>query len=593
MSMDSKNSKSKSSQHGRGTPEGDRGGRGRRRGGRGGGRGRSAADYVLPPTRPETLAGLKRDFDDSTFIVFDIETTGGNPEKNGITEIFALKVRGTEILSSFYSLVNPGIPIPPIVRRMTGIDNRMVRHAPKIEAVMGPFVEFIGDHVLVSHNTIGDMKFVRYFAQQARGITLDNFYLCTHLLVEKLAPTAPDKSLKGLAEHFDLDRGQLHRAEADAYVTLELFKVLRGRLTERSVTKVEQAIRLQGDMESGLRLGWGVHPESLQRAKPGPGVFFLRDHEGGLLFLSSAVSLDREVAKLAAPNQLPRQLLKLVLRSYDLEVKPSANVFAAMVDEARALGETALPVEPASLHQRQVQTLYLTTDIGASSPAAEGLGWRLDVGAVAKGTRWAVGPIRDRRLAIELVTAVGEIFGRPPGRTGLLLADAEAELVRLLITGQLEQARDSLKRQARSPRLWFRPSERRQLKVRLAWMDGLLGLRRPGKLLPLLDQTGVLVLPDHLSGGWQIHHVIQSLPVALETVGAGVPDAAAPLPGSPVLGRELVERLRSRLAGEAGLTPPQSAEGSLLTNAVLWWLWNRQSEGHFYHVDELEAALGG
>ena len=63
-------------------------------------------------------------------------------------------------------MVNPKIPIPPIVRRMTGITNRMVKKEPVIEEVMPKFLEFLEDDILVSHNTIGDMKFLRYFAKK-------------------------------------------------------------------------------------------------------------------------------------------------------------------------------------------------------------------------------------------------------------------------------------------------------------------------------------------------------------------------------------------------------------------------------------------
>ena len=158
-----------------------------------------------------------------SFVCFDIETTGGNPERNGITEIFAVRyIDGVEA-ETFYSMVNPKIPIPPIVRRMTGITNRMVKKEPVIEEVMPKFLDFLEDDILVSHNTIGDMKFLRYFSKKVCDHELLNYYLCTHLLVEKLYPEAPDKSLKGLAEFFDIEitaGGQLHRATADAYILL-------------------------------------------------------------------------------------------------------------------------------------------------------------------------------------------------------------------------------------------------------------------------------------------------------------------------------------------------------------------------------------
>src|SRR4051812_544855 len=80
--------------------------------------------------------------EEGTFIVFDIETTGGNPTRNGITEICALKYSDGKVQDTFYSLVNPRIPIPPIVQKMTGITNQTVRKAPLIETVFPPFLEF-------------------------------------------------------------------------------------------------------------------------------------------------------------------------------------------------------------------------------------------------------------------------------------------------------------------------------------------------------------------------------------------------------------------------------------------------------------------
>src|SRR5690606_38823290 len=162
--------------------------------------------------------------------------------------------------------------------------------------------------------------------------------------------------LKGLAEYFKLARGELHRAEADAYVTLELFKVLQGRLTERSVTRVDEAIRMQGDLESGMRLGWAVDLAALGEIPAGPGVFYLYDHERKLLFLSSAMQLNREIPKLKAYAQLPRQLLRLVLKSYDIQVSRAANPYAAMLEECEALQTHKLSFHPANWHQRSLTT---------------------------------------------------------------------------------------------------------------------------------------------------------------------------------------------------------------------------------------------
>ena len=194
--------------------------RGRRGGQDRGRRGKSSRPIPdMPAATPEMRKFLAKGLDAGNFIIFDIETTGGNPDKNGITEIFAIKFRDGKPGETFYSMVNPGIPIPPIVRRMTGINNKMVRDQPRIDAVIPEFMEFVGDDIFVSHNTIGDMKFIRYFAEKVTGKMPENFYLCTHLLVEKLVSEAPDKSLKGVVRHQTVNDLPLGR-NIDEYLRL-------------------------------------------------------------------------------------------------------------------------------------------------------------------------------------------------------------------------------------------------------------------------------------------------------------------------------------------------------------------------------------
>ena len=514
----------------------------------------------------ETLSRIKVSLEQGSYIVFDIETTGGNPEKNGITEIFAIRYDGGEIKDTFYSLVNPCIPIPPIVRRMTGINNQMVRNAPRIEEVMPSFIKFIDRDVLVSHNTIGDMKFVRYFAQQACDVTLDNFYLCTHLLVEKLASEAPDKSLKGLAEFFELAKGELHRAEADAYVTLELFKVLLGRLAAHSVRRIDEAIRLQGDLESGMRLGWGVNPKALEGVPSGPGVFYLYDHERRLLFLSSALNLEREVGKLKGFGQLPRQLLRVVLRSYDLQAHRCPNIYAALLEECEALQSHRVTFSPVNWHQRNVQALYLADD-------PEGL--LVGVGPMEEGTRHAFGPVRDRRLATELVEGIARAFDAKSGRRGLVLPRESEAMVLALLEGRLGEQLKQLDKHRRSVKLWFKPKERQEFTRLAKTMEALLSLRVPPRLASLLDRTGILIVPDQQIGTWQIYSLVGSRMRAVTTL-RGDPEQKLRQAG---FGRRLAEKIAREQAQVTA--QPLTMHDVNRVNATLWWLYNAKGEGRF------------
>lgn len=531
-----------------------------------------------PPVSPEALASIQPTLDAGEYIVFDIETTGGNPEKNGITEIFAIRFKDGRLVDTFGTLVNPEIPIPPIVRRMTGINNQMVRGAPKIEEVMPGFLEFAGKGVLVSHNTIGDMKFVRYFAKQACDVVFENFFLCTHLLVERLAHEAPDKSLKGLAEHFDLPRGELHRAEADAYVTLELFKVLLGKLKERSVRRVEEAVRLQGDMESALRLGWGVDESKLSAAPPGPGVYRLYDHERRILFLSSAPHLDREIAKIRSFDQLPRPLLRLVLKSYDLDWETSPNVYHALLRECDDLDRHKVGVEPVQWHQRTMQTLFVAED-------KDGL--RVGVGPIEEGARHAFGPVRDRRIALEFLEALAPHLEGQMDRRGLLLPRASEALLLELLTGDISKSLADINKRRRAVKLWFSPAARKSLKAEADRLRGLLSIKVPPRMQPMLDLTGVIVVPGESSGTWQVHKIVGSRPRAMTSLRGD--------PESQIKHGEVGASLALELAREAqSLTRAPLSLGDVnRANVTLWWIFNGRFEGRFVPLDELGPARGG
>jgi len=575
-----------------GPGSGGGGGGGKRRSGRRRDRSRqgSAKHRVMdvPNVSPEGLELLHNTLDLGQYIVFDIETTGGNPEKNGITEIFAIRYRGGEVLETFYSLVNPGIPIPPIVRRMTGINNQMVRSAPRIDAVMPDVVKFIAGDVLVSHNTIGDMKFIRHFAKAVCDIDLENFYLCTHLLVEKLAPEAPDKSLKGLADHFKLAQGELHRAEADAYVTLELFKVLLGRLKSRSVRRIDEAVRLQGDLESAMRLGWGIDPAAFDRIPAGPGVFKLRDHEGRMLFLSGAAQLHREVAKLRAFQQLPRQLLRLVLKAYAIDAEETSSGFSALLAEATHLAAEQLNFDPAGWHQRTVQTIYIAEGDGGKK-RAEGAAeptFHIGIGPLAVGTVWAFGPVRDRRIAGEFLDAVAAAFAVPMGRRGMTLPAAALPELLALFGGGVDALLKEVQRERRNIRLWFRPRERQELTRKLQRLKSLVALGAPQRMQAVRERTGVLLVRT-TQGEFEMHRVVRLCPVGSPEIFAENPEQQLRQGG---LGQGIAQELTE--ARRLAETSPLVEANVHHANTILWWLFNVRNDSKFIPVHELFGGSG-
>src|SRR5690625_2436058 len=125
----------------------------------------AGADAVGQPVQLG-LADIGTPLFDATFVVVDLETTGGSARESAITEIGAVKVRGGETIGELQTLANPGVGIPPSITLLTGSTHAMVLTAPRISAVLPSFLEFLGDAVLVAHNARFDVGFLRAAAAQ-------------------------------------------------------------------------------------------------------------------------------------------------------------------------------------------------------------------------------------------------------------------------------------------------------------------------------------------------------------------------------------------------------------------------------------------
>ena len=122
----------------------------------------------------------RRNFAETNFVVFDLETTGAKTPPCRITEIGAYRVRDGEITAEFQTLVNPETPIPHFISELTGITDTMVKCAPKFHEVAADFLDFIGDSVLVAHNAHFDLRFLNHeIGKIFEDYRVGNQHLCT------------------------------------------------------------------------------------------------------------------------------------------------------------------------------------------------------------------------------------------------------------------------------------------------------------------------------------------------------------------------------------------------------------------------------
>jgi DNA polymerase-3 subunit epsilon len=179
---------------------------------------------------------------DVTFVVVDLETTGGSPVDSAITEIGAVKVRGGERLGEFQTLVKPHVPIPAFIQVLTGITNAMVADAPRIETALPAFLEFARGSVLVAHNAGFDVTFLKT-ASARLGIewpgfsVLDTVHLARHLVGRD---EARNHKLSTLAALFSARTVPDHRALHDARATVDVLHALIGRVGSLGVHTLEE-----------------------------------------------------------------------------------------------------------------------------------------------------------------------------------------------------------------------------------------------------------------------------------------------------------------------------------------------------------------
>lgn len=181
-----------------------------------------------------------------TYVFVDVETTGFDPKRDAIIEVAAVKWQDGQVLDSYASLVNPDREVPFEITQLTGIFDVMVKTAPRMGTVRSRLRRVIGDSIVVGHNVDFDLGFLH-----EELLALGNHRIDTVTLASILYPTIGRYSLGNLIKALNLPETEYHRAEADAYHTLNLFV----NLFERALNDVDFVL-LEEITEAGQKLGW-------------------------------------------------------------------------------------------------------------------------------------------------------------------------------------------------------------------------------------------------------------------------------------------------------------------------------------------------
>ena len=294
-----------------------------------------------------------------TFVVVDLETTGGSCHDCRITEFGAVKIRGGEILGEFQSLVDPGQRIPTSISALTGITDAMVARRPPVEAVLPTFLEFCRGTTLVAHNAGFDTSFLNAGLARLSYPTLDNPVVCTAALARRLVrDEVRNCKLATLAQFFACRTTPAHRALADARATVEVFHGLLERAGSFGVVTLEDLI---GFCRAGSAPLFASRRKLADGLPNAPGIYAFKSASGEVLYVGKATDLRSRVRSYFG-NDERRKIAQMMKEVDGVDHRVCPTPLEAAVREVRLIERYRPRFNRRSKHPERKVYLRLTKE---------------------------------------------------------------------------------------------------------------------------------------------------------------------------------------------------------------------------------------
>ena len=438
------------------------------------------------------------------FVVVDLETTGGPPGADAITEIGAVRVRGGAVESEMSTLVNPGRAIPAQITVLTGITNAMVAGAPPVGEALTAFLAWArldGEStVLVAHNARFDVGHLRG-AARALGLGWSEPTVLDTLGLARRAwsrADVPDHKLGTLAALVGSPIRPAHRALGDARATVDVLHAALEVLAPLGVTHLEDlataADPVPARRRAKSRLADGL-PSS-------PGVYQFLSAAGQVLYVGSAVDLRRRVRSYFTAAEKRSRIANMLDTTVQVRAIPTPTEIEARVRELRLIAELDPPVNRRSRSPRSRPWLR---PVGGPRPRLAAT--TVLTLAQADG---AVGPFPSRAALAQARRAVESALEMHPwddpgvrtaGPDGAGIPDG-AEAVRLALSGRVDLVALPLLERISALAAAERFEEAGMWTARLRSL--LLAACRAEKARPLLACPHLIAARRRPGGGWEL-----------------------------------------------------------------------------------------
>ena len=263
------------------------------------------------------------------YAVVDLETTGGIPKRDKITEIAIIIFDGSQVIEEFKSLVNPERSIPPTITRVTGITNEMVSEAPKFYEIAKEVIQIMEDTIFVAHNVRFDYQFLRE-EFRSLGYTFTKRNLCTVRLARKAFPKIKSYSLGSLIRYFKIEVEHRHRAYDDAYATTILLnKIFKQQKDSQGVADLVNASLQLTKIPKEISL------EDVENLPEECGVYYFTDSKGFVIYIGKSVNIKRRIKQHFSKQTSKTD--KLFQKVADISYELTGSELASLLKESKEI----------------------------------------------------------------------------------------------------------------------------------------------------------------------------------------------------------------------------------------------------------------
>lgn len=278
------------------------------------------------------------------YAVVDLETTGGIPKRDKITEIAIVLFDGEKIIGEFQSLINPERSIPPNITRITGITNEMVEDAPRFYEIAKDVVELTEGCIFVAHNVRFDYHFLREEFKNL-GFTYTRRNLCTVKLSRKAFPGLNSYSLGNLIRYFEIDVQNRHRAYDDAWAT----SIILGKIFEQQRTKKEVNALVTESIKL-TKLPPSLDVKDIEDLPTACGVYYFSNKNEQIIYIGKSINIRKRVKQHFSKHTTKADKLLHDVSSISYEI--TGSELLSLLKESREIKEVRPPINRAQKTNR-------------------------------------------------------------------------------------------------------------------------------------------------------------------------------------------------------------------------------------------------